>query len=79
MTTLPIDFSKRPWKEKYLIDETDKLKDWFIFGERDDGTVDINDGDEDIFINVPREIAQEIIDARDSFTEVIKHHFGYLR
>lgn len=77
MTDLPIDYKKAPWRHKYLDEETLVLNRWFIFGESKDGTiVDISDGNLDVFINVPREIAEEIIKVRDTFIDVVIKYFG---
>lgn len=76
MTGLPVDYNKRPWRDKYLFDETSVLKYWFIMGTYPDGTVGICDGDEDIFSYVPLEVAQEIVKARKEFLEVIEKHFA---
>ena len=75
MTDLPIDYRRSPWKEKYLFDETFVLNDWMIFGEFEDGTVGISDASNDIFEHVQREIALELIEARNEFTEVIRKWF----
>jgi hypothetical protein len=77
MTMLPVDYNKRPWREKYLIEETPELNFWFIFGESKDGkTVDISDGDKEIFTNVPREIAEEIIEYRWHMCDIITKYFS---
>lgn len=72
MTQLPVDASSRPWKPKYLTDETPVMRRWFIFGEHPNGTVDVSDGDQDIFIRLPRESAQRIIAARTELANVIE-------
>lgn len=71
MTDLPFDCRKAPIREKYLIDETFLFKFWFIFGEREDGTVDISDGTNDIFCHVRRDQAERIIAARDQFCRIL--------
>jgi len=76
MTQIPVDYKKAPWRPKYLFDETFILNSWLIFGEHTDGTVDITDAANDIFENVPRSIAEEIIAARDTFLEVVAKHFA---
>jgi hypothetical protein len=76
MTTLPIDYRKRPWKTKYLDEETPVLNRWIIFGTYPDGSVGINDGQEDILEWVPEPIAQDIVAARNLFVEKVLQHFG---
>lgn len=70
MAALPIDYSRRPWREKY-VDETPRLARWFIFGQFLDGTVGITDADTSIFDRVPRDVAERIIAARDVFCDAI--------
>jgi hypothetical protein len=76
MTTLPVDYRKRPWRHKYLDEETPVLNRWFIFGTYPDGTVGISDGDQDIFSYVPQPIAVEIVNARNTFVATVLKHFG---
>jgi hypothetical protein len=76
MTMLPSDYSRRPWKDKYIDEETPMFARWFVFGERPDGTVDICSGDNDIFENVPRDVAARILAARDKFCEAIIEEIG---
>lgn len=71
MTILPIDYKRRPWKEKYLIDETHLFKGWFVFGTHENGNVDLSDGTEDIFTDVPKDVAQELIEIRREFIDRI--------
>lgn len=66
---LPIDYSNRPIKAKYLHDETEATASWFIFGEYSDGTVGICDGDRDIFERVPRHVAEKIVASRNRFVD----------
>lgn len=77
MTQLPIDYTRRPWKTKYIDEETLATNKWFIFGVFKDGTVDVSDGTEDILTHVPRAAAEEIIKARNDFVDVLLKHFGY--
>lgn len=53
-----------PMREKY-IDE--KVGVWFIFGTHPDGTVDINDGQKDIFEKLPKDVAEKLCDWQASF------------
>jgi hypothetical protein len=78
MTTLPVDYRKRPWRAKYLDEETPVLSRWIVFGEFDDGTVGISDMNSDIFEHVPRDVAEQIIDARNAFVDVVLKHFSHL-
>lgn len=75
MTGLPVDYSKAPWRPKYLTEETTILNYWIIFGKRENGNVDISDADQDIFVDVPRDIADEIIKARNEFCSVVEKYF----
>lgn len=72
MTDLPIDFSKTPMRSKYLIDETSLFKEWFIFGEHPNGYVDVSDGTNDIFINVPKEKVERLLEIRYAFTHELE-------
>src|SRR5690606_30024818 len=56
-------------RSKYIRDETFLLNDWMIFGTYDDGTVGICDGDADIFERVPKDVAEEICEARRVFCD----------
>lgn len=76
MTTIPIDYRKRPWKPKYLTEETLMLNRWMIFGTFPDDTVGISDGTDDIFDYVPKDVAERIIAARDAFCKVIEEELG---
>lgn len=75
MTTLPIDYHNRPWKEKYLTEEITLLNRWMIFGVHPDGSVDIADSDQDIFTRVPPETAERIISVRNAFCQFIEDEF----
>ncbi len=76
MTTLPVDYEKRPWRWKYLFEETTVLNMWFKFGKYENGCVDISDINGDIFSHVPEDVADEIIKARNDFIEVLAKHFS---
>lgn len=71
MTDLPIDYRNRPWRAKYIDEETPMFARWFVFGRFDDGTVSICSGDTDIFDRVPADVAEKIIKARNEFCDVI--------
>ncbi len=47
-------------------DHTDRVcgEHWFIFGERADGRVDLSDGNDDVFVNIPRSVADRLLDLR---------------
>lgn len=54
-----------PMREKYIDEATGGV--WFIFGARNDGTVDVSDGNRDVFTGVPKDVAKQLIHARDRF------------
>lgn len=68
---LPIDYRRRPFREKYLVFETPVLNGWIVFGHYENGTVGISDGDTEIFSYVPLDVARRLVAARDSFVEEI--------
>jgi len=70
---LPIDFRNRPFKPKYIDEETRETSHWFIFGEHpDDGTVDIMDGTQnDVIVHVPADKAERICEARNRFVDAL--------
>lgn len=72
MTAIPIDYRRRPWRTKYILDETFLFNTWFIFGEYPDGSVCITDGNADIMEYVPRDVAEEIISKRDEFCNFLR-------
>lgn len=74
MTMLPVDFSRVPYKPKYITSETLVFNYWFKFGTFDDGTVGISDGTDDIFDRVPEDIADKIIEARKQFCDTIEEY-----
>jgi hypothetical protein len=63
---LPIEYP-RPFKDKYMDEETPMFAHWVIFGTHPDGRVDISDGNQDILTRVPRPNAQKILEARNAF------------
>ena len=77
MTTLPIEYRRRPWKARYIDEETPVCNRWFIFGEYPDGTVTITDGTADILEYVPRAEAERIVEARNAFVDVLLGVIGY--
>jgi hypothetical protein len=42
---------------------------WFIFGEHEDGTVDISNGTNDVFTKLSLNQALKLIEIRDNFME----------
>ncbi len=66
---LPLDASK-PYREKYL-DETPVFADWFPFGSSGAGT-DINDGTQDVIINLQPDALDRILEARAVFCAVLR-------
>jgi len=79
MTSLPIDYRRRPWKAKYIDTECLATNRWCILGEYQDGTVSITDGTDDIMEHVPKDVAQNIVDARNTFVDTLMKHIGYAR
>jgi hypothetical protein len=57
-------------KEKY-IDE--QVGCWFIFGEYPDNTVDINNSIGTVLSQIPKGIAEEIVEAQHQFREKLYH------
>jgi hypothetical protein len=57
---------KLPMREKYV---DQKVGIWIVFGEHPDGTVDVNDGMQDVFEGIPKEAALKVIAAHDEFRE----------
>jgi hypothetical protein len=43
---------------------------WFIFGENQNGTVDVSDGEADVLTAIPRLLAEQIIAARDDHVDM---------
>lgn len=70
---LPIDFKWVPIKYKYIFEETRLLNVWCQFGiHPTTGNVDIADPEGDIFTNVPKEKAEQILAARDAFIAALE-------
>jgi hypothetical protein len=71
MSDYPIDVAKiienPTFTEKYLEEGRRVLNDWFIFGSHSDGSVDVADQYGDIFVNVPKNLARELVDLRHRF------------
>jgi len=42
---------------------------WFLFGEHEDGTVDISNGTDDVFIKLPLKQALKLIEIRSRFLD----------
>lgn len=72
MTMLPIDYRSKPLKPKYITEETPEFNSWMIFGEHPDGWVDISDGSNDIMTHVPKDVADRIIAARNTFCLIME-------
>jgi hypothetical protein len=45
---------------------------WFVFGTHSDGTVDVAEDASDVVVNVPKEIAEELIACRQVFLDKIE-------
>lgn len=66
---LPIEYP-RPWKHKYLDEETPMFARWFVFGtNQDKSRVCISDGNGDIISGLPAEKADRLIESRDRFVD----------
>jgi hypothetical protein len=70
---LPIDFRKRPFKPKYIDEETSTTCRWFIFGTfPDDRTVGIMGSDQqEVMTHVPLDVAQRLVFARNKFVDKV--------
>jgi len=53
-----------PMREKY-VDEAVGM--WLVFGEHADGRVDVNDGIDDVFCRLPRDVAEKICEIHANF------------
>lgn len=53
-----------PMREKY-VDEAVGL--WTVFGHHADGSVDVNDGLKDVFVGLPRPVAEHICELQECF------------
>ncbi|MCK9361764.1 hypothetical protein M0Q28_06110 [Patescibacteria group bacterium] len=74
---LPINFAHRPFRDKYIDEETREMAFWFEFGfNPKTGNVDIADHYGDVIVDVPIKIAMEIILARNQFVSVLNKHLG---
>lgn len=59
-----------PMKEKYV---EERVGCWMIFGEYENGNVDVSNGHGDIFCNLPRDAAEKIIELQNKFyQELVK-------
>ena len=63
-----------PIREKYV---EEIVGDWFIFGIHPDGTVDISDGDRDVFTNLTPAKADYLVRLQNQFLEAIKFALCY--
>lgn len=69
------------WKPEGSYEFFDRsFRDWFEFGIYPaTGNIDINDGVDDILVNVPKELAVKIMAARDTYTsavlKAVKEHY----
>lgn len=55
---------EKPCRDKY-VDEAVGI--WFIFGEHQNGTVDVSDGTQDVARNVSRETAEKLCQIQKEF------------
>lgn len=53
-------------REKYIDERTGV---WFIFGEYDDGFVDISDGDTDVWVHIEKNKAERLCAIQAEFRE----------
>lgn len=74
---LPIDYRDKPFREKYLVFETPVLNGWIVFGQYENGTVGISDGDTEIFSHVPLDIAERLVAARNVFCQTVLNVLSY--
>lgn len=58
-----------PMREKYV---EEIVGDWFIFGTHPDGTVDISDGNRDVFTNVTVPTANLLCMFQNRFLNEVK-------
>ena len=58
--------TKLPMSEK-TVDRVTKI--WFVFGTHGDGTADVNDGTQDVFVGLPPDVALKVTEAHDEFRE----------
>jgi hypothetical protein len=63
-------------REKYI---EDRIPRWFVFGEYDDtGNVDVADPDMDVWEDIPRRVADALVEARgryvDEIVRIVKDH-----
>ena len=75
MPQIPIDYRDRPWRAKY-VDMEGLFAPWFEFGVSSDGTVDLASADGDVFLHVPRDVAERLLKARDAFCAAILKEIG---
>lgn len=70
---LPIDFQRAPLKQKYIDEDTQVTARWGIFGHNvdDPNLVFVCDTYTDVFINVPRDVAERIVAARNAFVDAL--------
>lgn len=54
-------------REKYIDEQVGGI--WFIFGEHEDGSVDISNGTNDVFTKIPLDKALKLVDIRYKFLE----------
>jgi hypothetical protein len=53
-------------KEKYI---EERIPRWLIFGIHPNGNVDVSDGEGDVLQNISRELADEVVAARNRFVD----------
>ena len=57
---------KLPMREKY-VDEAIGI--YCVFSTHADGTVDVSDGNRDVFNGLPRDVADKVVAAHDAFSK----------
>jgi len=69
---LPLDARTRPFREKYIDEETPMFRRWMLFGVEQDGTVHVCDGDGDSIISgLTVGEAMRITEARHIFVNTV--------
>lgn len=56
---------------KTYVDADKHLRNWFVFGEHPDGTVDVADSEGDVLTGVSRADAERLMAARDAFVAAV--------
>lgn len=61
-----------PYRWKY-VEKDVRFRQWFVFGvNKTTGNVDISDGEDDVFVDVPEDAAIRILAARHTFLTTLE-------